>query len=420
MARIGISALGTLGDVQPLVELGRGLSADGHDVRLSTAQRFAPLVDAAGVAFHALPGDPSEMFKAIAFNPDQISPWRVRSHLRLIHTGLDAFVGQSSASDLLAPWADIEFVIFTPTTTFARAAADELGVPSAMVALTPQVVTGAFSHPVLAPLLDLGSVGNRASWLIGERLQRQTFTEPLKPSARKGWGLPPNPLATTNGASRWPPFPVVHAFSDAVVPRPRDWPRHVDLTGWVFPPTEDEPLGAEVEEFLAGGEQPLFIGFGSMPLARPEATAQIIAAALAATTSRAIVSGDALASAKVLQSNPSVFTVASVSHEQLFKRVSAVVHHGGSGTVGTGLRAGRPTLVVPTVFDQFFWGQRVAAVGAGPAPLPFNRLTTERLVTALRELRSASLHSAAQRVSEQILAENGVGQAVATIEGVLP
>jgi sterol 3beta-glucosyltransferase len=420
MARIGIAALGTLGDVQPFIELGRGLHADGHDVRLSTAQRFGALAEAAGIRFDALPGDPSEMFEAIAFNPDEISPWRAWAHLRLIHTGLDAFVGRSSVANLLGPWADVEFVIFTPTTTFARAAADELGIPSAMMAMTPQVVTGAFSHPVLAPLLDLGSLGNRASWLIGERLQRQTFTEPLKPASRRGWGLAPNPLATANGTSRWPPFPVLHAFSDAVVPRPSDWPRHVELTGWVFPRTEEDRLSEEVQGFLADGEQPLFIGFGSMPLPQPEETAQIIAEALAATSSRAIVSGEALASARVLQGNPSVLTVASVPHEPLFKHVSGVVHHGGSGTVGTGLRAGRPTLVVPTVFDQFFWGRRVSAVGAGPAPLPFNRLTAERLAAALRELGGASIRSAAQRIGERVEAEDGVGDAVAAIERMLP
>ena len=228
MARIGIAGLGTLGDVQPLVELGRGLRADGHDVVLSAPRRFASLTEAAGLAFHPLPGDPSEMFEAVAFNPDRISPWRIRSHLRLIHSGLSAFVGQSSAADLLGPWADIEFAVFTPTTTFARAAADQLGVPSAMMSLTPLVVTGAFSHPVLAPFLELGSLGNRASWLVGERLQKQTFTEPLKPAMRRSWALPSNPLAAANGASRWPPFPVLHAFSDAVVPRPADWPPHVD------------------------------------------------------------------------------------------------------------------------------------------------------------------------------------------------
>ena len=157
-----------------------------------------------------------------------------------------------------------------------------------------------------------------------------------------------------------------------------------------------------------------------MPLPHPEETARTVASALATSGQRAIVSGEALASTTVLKANPSVLTVPTVPHESLFKRVAAVVHHGGSGTVGTGLRAGRPTLVVPTVFDQFFWGRRVAAVGAGPAPVPFNRLTTGRLAAGLAELRSERLRAAARRVGERIAAENGVGRAVAAVQGMLP
>lgn len=419
MARIGIAALGTLGDVLPFVELGRGLAENGHDVTIATEARFAPLAAEAGLGFDALSGDPSDMFAAVGFNPEEISPWRIRSHLRLVHRALDALVGQSSAADLLTPWRGIEFVIFSPTTTFARFAAEELGVPSAMMALTPMVATGSFAHPVLTPFVNLGSAGNRASWLVGERLQRQTYTEPLRPATRTSWGLPSFPLAAPNGTARWPPFPVLHGFSGAILPRPADWPRHIELTGWLFPPGAGEPLPSEVEEFVDAGPLPLYIGFGSMPLPQPEATARLVSQALAVNHQRAIVSGDALQSASVLQQDPAVLTVPHVSHARLFERVAGVVHHGGSGTVGTGLRAGRPTLVIPTIFDQFFWGHRVASVGAGPPPLPFHRLTVDRLAASLRALSQEHIRAGAARIAAQAATEDGVGRAVAVIEGLV-
>lgn len=78
-----------------------------------------------------------------------------------------------------------------------------------------------------------------------------------------------------------------------------------------------------------------------------------------------------------------VYPLSYAPYEWLFPRVAAVVHHGGAGTTGAGLRAGVPALVVPFLFDQFFWGQRLHALGVGPPPLPFKKLTVSNLLEAI-------------------------------------
>ena len=79
-----------------------------------------------------------------------------------------------------------------------------------------------------------------------------------------------------------------------------------------------------------------------------------------------------------------VFVVDAAPHRWLFARMAAVVHHGGAGTTAEGLRAGVPTIIVPFVFDQPFWGARVNALGLGPAPIPQKRLTADGLAHAIR------------------------------------
>jgi hypothetical protein len=68
-------------------------------------------------------------------------------------------------------------------------------------------------------------------------------------------------------------------------------------------------------------------------------------------------------------------------------RCSAVIHHGGVGTTGAGLRCGKPSLVVPFFGDLYLWGDVVARLGVGPAAVPVEQLSVERLLPALRVLR---------------------------------
>ncbi|MGH2915000.1 MAG: glycosyltransferase [Solirubrobacteraceae bacterium] len=415
--RVAIAALGTRGDVVPYVVLGRGLRAAGHEVLVSTMQGYQGLVEDASLSFHALPGDPSDVFGAGRID---VSRWRPLHHLRVVHAAVHALVSQTDPAPLLDAWAGRELVVFTGSTTFADPVARRLGARRAMVVMTPAVATGAFAHPVLTPGLAAGAHGNLASWLVGERLARQSFKEPLKPAARLAWRLPPSALGARRRDATWPPVPLLHAYSAEVVARPPDWPRHVTVTGWLAPEPSREQLPERVQRFLAGGEAPIYVGFGSMPVPAGDRdrVASLLLAALRRTGQRAIVCGSALADAPVLLAADGVLTAPELPHERLFERVRAVVHHGGSGTVGAGLRAGLPTLVTPFVFDQFFWGQRVRRLGAGPAPLPFRSLSSRRLAGRLAQLASGRYDAAAARLGERIRAHDSVACAVRELEGI--
>jgi sterol 3beta-glucosyltransferase len=411
--RIAVAALGTRGDVVPYVVLGRALAAAGHDVMISTTARFRGLVEGAALGFHALPGDPSDASDVI---PTNISPWRPRHHINALYAAVDALVGQTDPALLREGWADRDFIIFSSSTTFAHVIAAQLGAGSAMVVMTPGVSTGAFAHPLMAPGLGLGAHGNLASWLIGERLQRQTFKEPLKPRSRRPWRLPPLALSTRRAGATWPPFPIIHAYSPAVVPQPPDWPAHVATTGWLLPEPSTDPLPDHVEQFLAAGPPPLYVGFGSMPVPDPETTAQLLLGALQRTGQRAIVCGTALAQSAALQDAATVLTATELPHQHLLPHVRALIHHGGSGTTGAGLHAGKPTLITPYIFDQFFWGHRINKLGAGPKPIPFGRLTEARLTRAIAQLTSGDHDAPAHALGQHLDDETPAAAAIHHLE----
>jgi UDP:flavonoid glycosyltransferase YjiC (YdhE family) len=108
-----------------------------------------------------------------------------------------------------------------------------------------------------------------------------------------------------------------------------------------------------------------------------------------------------------------VFVTEAVPHDWLFPRMAAVVHHGGAGTTGAGLRAGVPSIVTPATNDQPLWARRVKALGAGPAPILRKRLTASRLAHAIHvAVTDESIRKRAAELGEKIRAEDGVGQAI--------
>jgi UDP:flavonoid glycosyltransferase YjiC (YdhE family) len=171
--------------------------------------------------------------------------------------------------------------------------------------------------------------------------------------------------------------------------------------------------------FIESAERPVFIGFGSMPLSNPEETTQLILQALEESGQRAILhkgwgglGGNSLPD--------TVFQIDYAAYEWLFPRMAAVIHHGGSGTTAAALRAGVPSLIVPFLFDQFYWARRVSDLGVGPRAIPFRQLTSRRLAKQIRRaVEDPGLRDRAQRLGEKLRAENGVENAINIIENFL-
>jgi sterol 3beta-glucosyltransferase len=412
--RLIIPTIGTRGDMQAFAGLGVGLRDRGHYVRLATHETHRRYVNDLGLDFEPLPGDPRSLFEHPGWNTLRVSRFRPQAHVRLIHEAVTSLHSHLDDGVFLNRWDDADAIIFNPTTTFGKFVADQLGKPSVMAAYMPMVATRSFAHPVVAPRLRLGQTGNYLSWLVGERMQKQTFQEPLRPSARRSRDLPILPLYGSANSPRWPPFPVVHGYSPAVVPRPKDWPKHVHVTGWWFSPPSKVALAPELEQFLAEGRPPIYVGFGSMHVADPERVAGMLLEAIEVSGDRLLVYGIDRPLLRAREDR--VLICGEIPFDLLFPRVKGVVVHGGSGTVGLALRAGRPTLVTPFVFDQFFWGERINRLGAGPAPIPYAELDPRRLGRAFLEMDDPGMRAAAAQLAQHIVAEDGIADAVQMIE----
>jgi sterol 3beta-glucosyltransferase len=214
-------------------------------------------------------------------------------------------------------------------------------------------------------------------------------------------------------------LPVLYAFSRHVRPIPADYPAHAHVTGYWFMNSPDSwtpPTG--LRRFLADGPPPVYVGFGSMGFgAGADRRYAAIIEAVRAVGARAIISSGWNTTATIEPGGSDIFVIESAPHDWLFPQVSAVIHHGGSGTTGAGLRAGRPTLICPVLGDQPFWAHQVHKLGAGPEPLPWRQLTAAKLEPRLRRLvTNPSFKNVAYNVSRLLAAEDGSRRAATILE----
>ena len=172
----------------------------------------------------------------------------------------------------------------------------------------------------------------------------------------------------------------------------------------------------ELNAFLDGGDPPVYFGFGSMAGRNPDQLARLIMEALAKSNQRGLLlTGWGGLRAELIPDN--VFVLDSAPHSWLFPRMAAVVHHGGAGTTAEGLRAGVPTVIVPFVLDQPFWGARIKTLGLGPDPIPQKDLTADRLADAIKiAVTDSEIKQRSKSYGQAIRAETGISNAIKIIQ----
>jgi sterol 3beta-glucosyltransferase len=294
--------------------------------------------------------------------------------------------------------------------------AEGLGLPSMGLGLQPIYPTREFP-PSTVTARSLGPLGNRAAGQALVVLGSPVLAGPVK-ELRAELGLPRlgtwQAVFGQQAAARWPAF---HGFSPSVVPRPADWRDGLEVTGYWWPPRPPAwHPPANLEQFLADGPPPVFVGFGSMNSADPGRLSEVVAAAGQQAGVRLVIQAGRAGLSTEGQAPGESILIGDVPHDWLFPQMAAVVHHAGAGTAGAGLRAGVPAVSVPKIGDQPFWAARLAALGAAPPPLPYKRLSAAALAAAIREATTRPSYLAqAQALSRRLADEDGTAPVVAAV-----
>ncbi len=416
--RIAIIAMGSRGDVQPYLALGKGLKAAGHSVRLITHENFEQLVTSHGVEFCPVKGNVQEVMES-----PELRELLERGNFLAINKYTSKLVRDISidwARDGLIACEGMDLLLAGVGGLYlAISLAEKLRIPFLQAYIFPFTPTTAFPAILLPQSISkLGGTVNRLSHHLFRQIVWQASRQADGLARQQVLNLPPAPFLGSYNSPMLRQYPTLYGLSPSVIPQPADW-HNTSVTGyWFLDEAADWNPPATLYKFLASGAPPIYIGFGSMGSRNPGETADLVLAALERTGQRGIlVSGWGGLSQSHLPTT--VHMAESVPHSWLFPRVAAVVHHGGAGTTAAGLRAGVPSIIVPFFGDQLFWGQQVEKLGVGTAPIPRKKLTVELLARAIdRAVTDPVMRQQAANLGAKIQVEDGIANAVRTIESL--
>jgi len=419
--RVGLQTWGSEGDVRPFLALAGGLAARGHEVTLlvtdlngvdygAYARRLGFALRAVNDA-HCPTGPDLEAVGRRLFasaNPLRQLRWLMRDLLEPARASLFAAARELCATS--------DVVVGHSVLDPLRLAAQLHAVPWVSVAFAPMGIPSALQAPFGIP--DLGRWANRLSWRLAQGLVNRSFLAGIN-AMRAQHGLAPDgDVLTQTWAS--PRLNLV-AASPVLVQCAPDWGAQHRVCGFLnLAPAQvlEEPAPG-LEEFLSRGDAPVYFTFGSMMppnLDYIRAVAGVWSAAVHSVGCRAVfqLPWDRL---EDIASTAQVFKVRRAPHRQVFPRCALIVHHGGAGTTQAAVLAGRPSVVIAHVIDQFYWARRLQLLGIAGPPLRRKDVTAPRLAAAIRGLLAVpGAVDRAGALAAAMAREEGVATAVQAIE----
>jgi vancomycin aglycone glucosyltransferase len=388
--RVLLSTIGSRGDVQPLVALALELKDLGQEVRLCVPPDFRDWIEGLGLPVTPIGPEVRKAAASLPATPASLSPEQLhRMREATVAAQFETIAAAARGCDVLVGATALQIA--------APSVAQKMGIPYVFAAYCPAVLPSPHHAPI--PLGMLGdtpvpaTADNRELWARDAQRWNDNWGALLN-SHRASLGLAP--VSDVRG----------HVLTGrpwlAADPALGPWPDPADgavfQTGaWILP--DERPLSPELETFLDAGEPPIYFGFGSIHRA-PQDLSQVMIQTARALGRRAIVFRG-WADLSLVDNEPDCLAIGEVNQQTLFKRVAAAVHHGGAGTTTAAARAGAPQVVIPQMYDQHYWAQRVHHLGIGTAHAP--RIpTTDSLTSALEQTLKAGVAARARSVAAAV------------------
>lgn len=392
--KIAMVILGTRGDVQPMIALATGLMKNNHEVIICAPPENENLAKQHGC--HFVPFGP-EIRKSVKEDPGKqkggvavkISPSQ----------GKKIILDQINLLPEIIKSADM--VLGAGIVMGAQTVADILKVPYRLVAFYPIILGTTINDPLK----------NRLMFGFGRKVMNLMMKGYIN-KERSKHGLQP----IKDVWAHWLGENVIIACDKEIITASTNSSFSFNQTAFMLLPSKNV-LPENVEDFLNSGEPPVYIGFGSNPIPDSGKYSNIFEQVQKNTKQRLIISKGWAE----FRGNDSgdILYVDEVPFELLFPRLSAVIYHGGTGTLASIARAGIPQAAFPFMGDQFENRKQIVRLGLGPATCDFKKISVDAISAAISLcISNENFKKNALELSDKLKNANGIELTVQLIENI--
>lgn len=416
--KIVIVTGGSLGDLHPFVALAHALRAEGLSPLIATVDYYQDYIASEGLDFAPIRPNFDDMLARLGEDMNGIARKMAQNDSYLFHDMIFPAL-REAYEDIYAVCDDASAVVVHAIAFAGRAAAEKRGLPLINIVLSPLFLPSIFDPPTgtaapyaPAPKTALARARNRVVRKLVELLipfwaaPWEKFRWELGLPIRRGGDL----FSISPGAAA-----TIALYSPLLAPPQPDHPSNLLVAGFTF---HDRHMGAggdvapDLEAFLAAGDAPIVFTLGSF-FARDQFAhyrASVEAARRVGKRAVLLVNDDDLAGAQELAA-ADVFVASYVPHSRVFPHACVIAHHGGIGTTGQALQAGKPQLVTPLMGDQPDNGARLARLGVARVVKP--GASGETLARELSELLGKAQYAGRARGLAAIVATEDGGAVAA-------
>ena len=417
--KIVLTTFGSYGDLHPYIAIGLELKARGHHVVIATTPVYREKIEATSLSFHPVRPDlppPEQNTELVRRAMD------IKRGGQFIIRDLMANNIRESYEDLREAARDADLLVTHIITYAGPILAQKTGIPWISTVLAPATLFSIYDPfvppqvPGLAKLFRLSTLFSRTFNSVVKRVSER-WIEPIY-ELRSELGLPRGLHPVFDG--QYSPRLNLALFSKYLGEPQPDWPANTKITGFPFYDKRDETnISPQLEKFLDEGSPPIVFTLGSSAVYVAEDFFSVSTKAARQLNRRAVLLiGDERNRPKEpLPEGIVAFDYAPYS--QILPLAAAVVHQGGVGTTGQGLRAGRPTLIVPFNHDQPDNAYRVERLGVSRTLRRSNYTPANAARELNRLLTDESYALKAQAVGREVRRKNGAVNAANEIEAFI-
>jgi UDP:flavonoid glycosyltransferase YjiC (YdhE family) len=415
--RVVMATIGSLGDLHPYIALALEMKKRNIEPVIATTENYRERIESLGIQFHRIrpdlpnPGTPEylEMMDGVV-DPNHGAEYLFKRLLAPAIRGM--------YHDLRAAIKDADLLVTHPIVLAGPLVAQTSGIPWISTVLSPASLWSEFdpfvppNMPWLHKVLTL--LGPSAARLFKKAIE--TLTDPWLVQLyelREDLGLPPSEHPLFEG--QFSPELNLALFANAFCIPKSDWPSNTVVTGFPFFDQTDNVMDPELKRFLDEGPPPIVFTLGSAAIhvAGDFYRESVAAAKMLQRRAVLLVGNDQNRLQEPLPEGIVAFNYAPFG--ELLPRAKALVHQGGVGTTGQGLRAGIPMLVVPFAHDQPDNAARVTRLGVGRT-ISRSNYKAARVAKELRELLLNPVYvKRAYQIGHRVRCENGASLAVSHI-----